>query len=722
MRKHFLTASIIILTLCIAGVTLAFNNNQQAYPLGKPGTELIYDVDLHSKPESIVERFSLKLGSVENWHDKDFQWLFLDIKKVNSENFTIAMLCSEYPKSSRTTSEQLILRYLLSCETETIEYHDKNNGNAELPSTGAWKYLIPGIHENTNPFLQEVHKLILLGLSYNLKEKRETTMPVAPSPSTIVDLTPDLRIGVPHNTKIKNEVRRYDESDYEYVALKRENYMEMINHGMNVFCVNMKQLPWIQNQDVYYWGPTGKDLNYPKDLYRSNYLGPAIFFDEPMVHTRDRALKPKFKTNPELRKTITPKGYFEEFKHEYHKAKYERSAVQLSKGLSERKDVNTGNMSFLQENVYSWETMVSSALYQLSEGGDQTPSAIVFEPPGRFGAKRVLPELNMCFDCQIPVENPQNLIGIIQGFLRGAARQTDKEWGISIYGQVDRSEAYWYMTHTYNQGATHFYYWDTYQLAAVPYREYLKLSQNLRTYAQNHPHRDLAKLKRRAHTAIVLPVGYNLGHVKMGIGNIGGLPELNMERINKAGVPYRKVMSNFLIEIERCIRSGIAYDLYWDLENIETSEYMEVVRIREDGKIEIGNDEKTELLDAARVPERPSGEAPELTASVKQGDERGNYTATAKVTEKSAPVYYTQGADSTGINHNTYVLWELYGPEEEDYTDFWQERWKIQTSQKEDTATATINFRISKPGKYRLRVSTCDLEGRSTVVWKEINR
>ncbi len=491
---------------------------------------------------------------------------------------------------------------------------------------------------------------------------------------------------------------------------------------MNVFNVNAEQVKWIETENVYYWGIGGKDVLYPECLYTSNYVGPAIFFDEPMVHTRDQALRPKFKEDPSLRKTITPQLFFEEFKHEYHKAKYERSPIQLLKELSDREDVSVGDMDFLQQNVYTWETMPSSAIYQLSEGDKSTPYAMVFEPPGRLGAKRVLPELNMSFECQIPADDPKNLIGMFKGFLRGAARVTNKEWGISIYGQVIRSEAFWYMTHAYDQGASLFFYWDSYQLAAVPYSEYLALSRNLREHSKNFPGRDLEKLKMDAEIAILIPTGYNLGHVKMGIGNFSGLPELNMERINSKGVKYRDVMNNFYIEIERCIRLGIEYDSFWNLQNLELNGYREIVVIREDGKVEITKNGKSKLLDSARTPERPEGISPQLAVEIKStsGKAPTSITAFAEVTEGSSPIYYTQGANKDGIYRNVYVLWELYGPEEEDYTDFWNDRWNVSVTEKSNSATAKIKFNIDKPGNYRLKVSTSDLAGRSKVVWKDI--
>ncbi|MCK4988984.1 MAG: hypothetical protein KAS29_00805, partial [Bacteroidales bacterium] len=165
------------------------------------------------------------------------------------------------------------------------------------------------------------------------------------------------------------------------------------------------------------------------------------------------------------------------------------------------------------------------------------------------------------------------------------------------------------------------------------------------------------------------------------------------------------------------------YDLFWNMENLELNDYREVVSIKEDGKVEITLNGQSEILNSARLPERPEGEAPQLAVELitDHGNASSTIKARATVTEGSAPVYYTQGADKVGIYKNTYVLWELYGPEEEDYTDFWNDRWDVFVSENTDSAIIEINFKIDNPGNYHLRVSTADVAGRSAIVWKEIN-
>jgi hypothetical protein len=93
-------------------------------------------------------------------------------------------------------------------------------------------------------------------------------------------------------------------------------------------------------------------------------------------------------------------------------------------------------------------------------------------------------------------------------------------------------------------------------------------------------------------------------------------------------------------------------------------------------------------------------------------------TARARVTEGSASVYCTTGADRRGVYQNSMVLWELYGPGAEDYR---QLPGRVTSPFTGDGGQAMIEtqFTVEQPGRYRLRAATTDLAGRSMVVWKE---
>jgi hypothetical protein len=699
--------------------------NENSYPLGKPGTRLVYRHKKNEKlPGTVVRKFELTVGNVEQRDKIPYQWIHLHAIKENTELFGVWLLCSDYPSKFVKTAQASIARFILQeGKSKPVEFVHQKFQTAILPTTGAWEFLLPRQEGGGNPVREKSNKICFLGHEYKFdKLEHISTCPPIEAPHEIC-LSPDLLTGVPHNTRQKDETRRYDESDYELIKFTKEDYAEMISAGLNCFRVDAEQAEWIKRSNVYYWGIGGEDVSYPECLYKSNYIGPVLFFDEPMVRTRDHVVKPKLKKNSSLHETLTPQKVLEDFKKLFHETKYEHSSTSLLKGLAQRDDVDVGNMNFLQQNMYTWETMVSSALYQLSEGNNSPPFAMVFEPPGRFGTRRILPELNMCFDCQIPADDPKNLISMIYGFLRGAARVTGKEWGVSIYGAVDRSDTFWFITHAYDLGASLFFYWDSYQLACVPFNEYLTMTKHLRAHQKNFPERNMERLKNAAEVAILIPPGYNMGHVHMGRGNSWAITELNLERCNKYSVTYRQVMSNFYTEIERCLRFGVSFDLFWNLEDLKLDGYREIVSIREDGKINVFKNGKSEQLESARRPERPAGSAPKLNINIKTTGKTAPFkvTARAKVIEGSAPIFYTPGADKSGVYNNQYVLWELFGPDEEDYSNLWTESWDVAVSEKEDFVEVEIYFTIKKPGKYRLRASTSDLAGRSTVVWKNIH-
>ena len=697
---------------------------RKPYPLGEPGQIATYQYEGEDPLlNAVVRTLTLAIGSVEEKAGVPSQWICLRATKASGEKFAVWLLSSSAPSTDLKEASATTSRYILQIGDDIpLEFHDRFTGKPVLPGLGAWQYLFPKPADGTTQNDLFPQRVEYLGHTYRLTDISDSSESNAPPDTQFLSLRPDVLIGPPSNTRQKDETRRYDMSDYEIIPLTETDYNEMIVAGINCVRVDAEQVEWVKNRNIFYWGIDAAALGYPECLYRSNYLGPAIFMDEPAVCTRDHVLRPKLEADAAFRKELTPQLAFEAFQDYFHTAKYDGAPARLCKGLESHPDVDLGDMKFLQQNLYTWETMISSAVYQLLEGDTETPAAIVFEPPGRVGTMRTLPEINMTYGCQIPIDDPKNLASILYGFLRGAARQTDKNWGMSIYGQVHRADAFWLQTHAYDLGARHFHYWDNYQLACVPYSEVLALSRNLSAHVESHPHRNLDKLRAAAEIVILLPPGYNLGHVEMGRGNLWGLGELNLERHNREGVKYRTVMHNFFTEIERAIRLGVAFDLLWDLEGLKLSDYREIIRIREDGKVEVTENDETVLHEGARTPTRPNGIPPTLTVdvSIPQADTPLEIRACANVTEESTSVYYTRGADANGIYNNERVLWELFGPEEEDYRFLNREQSEIRLTQTESVASVEVSFGLRHPGDYRLRAATVDMAGRTAVEWKTI--
>jgi hypothetical protein len=672
----------------------------------QPGLAAQYRLENPAAPRgSVVSTFTLALGPLE----KGQQWISLAASKGNGEEFRIWLLSAGPPTHTHT------LRYLFQGggSSRLREYRNQLTNEAALPSQGDWD-LLP------QPIAGLPKAVRYLGHRYTREALRPDVPVSPPADAEVVGLRPDLLLGPASNTRQKDETRRYDGSDYQLVRLTREDYRQMRDAGINCVAVDAEQWKWADELGLYYWG-AGSGLPFPESLYRSQYLGPALFLDEPAVGTRDYVVRPRLAKDQAFRKAITPQLMFEEFRKYYEHALREASPSTLMKGLRARTDLDLGDMDLRQENLYTWETMVSTAAYQLSQD-PRVPEAIVFEPRGRIGTRRTLPEMDMTYGVQLPPEDPKALADIIFGFLRGAARLTAKKWGISIYGAFERADAPWWMTYAYDLGATRFFFWDNSQLACVPFGEVLALARHLRDYSKTHPRPEPGQLRSAAEVAIVLPPGYDLGHVQTGKGNMWGVGELNLERLNRQGIAYRVVMSNFFTEIERCFKRGVPFDLLWDLPGMKLTGYREIVRIREDGKVEVNNKGDLTILDRARAPERADGTPPQLavTLSSRSEAEAVKITARARVEETSAKVYYTFGADDEGVYRNAMVAWEIYGPEEQDQLVLIPNKLKPSVVQDSTGGTVEVSFKLASPGNYRLRAATVDVTGRTSVVWQPI--
>lgn len=673
--------------------------------------------------ESRIERLTLEFGPIETRASGRTQWLHLTGMKPGGTGFQIWLLCHQYPSSSIREAGESVVRYVLKeGKAEPLEFQDRASGRAVLPGLGAWPYLLPqpiGEAETAGCW----NRVKLLGHGFRLERVDALAEGVVPPSAQILRLRSDAFIGVPHNTKQVDDRRRFDGSDYPLIRLTREDYEAMIQAGMNCFNVDSEQRRWIERREVYYWGGGVADLPFPECLYRPNYLGPALFFDEPAVVTRDYVIRPRLKQEPGLARQLTPEIMLHAFRDHFAKARYEGGPTELMRGLAAREDVDLGDMNFLQQNLYTWETMISTGIYQLTEGGAAPPQAIVFEPPGHLGTRRTLPEMNMVYGCQIPSDNPANLTSILYGLLCGAARGSGRDWGVSIYGAVDRADSPWMLTRAYDLGARWFMYWDTAGLACVPFTECLNLSRHLRDHIESCPPRDLKALRTAAETLILFPPGYNLGHVHMGKGSLWGLGELNLERTNQFGTTYRTVMHNVFTEIERSIRLGASFDLVWDIPGLSTAGYREVVRVQEDGRVEIHKDGVRLLQDGPREPQRGGGVGPRIALAATAAKDASfvRVTAVADITKGTSPVFYTPRPNREGVFENAVVFWELFGPKPEEYRALLGDGTQLQVEDRGATARATVTFRIKEPGVYRLRAAVADGAGRSAVAWQNMS-
>jgi len=232
---------IITLILIVSAFVYADQNLNSAelankqYPIGEPGLKLTYYSTNNNLPESVVREFNLTVGALEEKNGVSCQWLNLNAKKDNKQIFSVWILTSGYPSQDLKRAEEEISRYILSKSNgNPIEFLNQTTGSVVLPNSGAWTHLFPRSENGNNPIESLEGKVKLLGIEYELDSHEQSDVLASPKETHVISLTPDLLIGVPHNAKVKDETRRYDESDYEYIKLTKENYFEMIENGMNV--------------------------------------------------------------------------------------------------------------------------------------------------------------------------------------------------------------------------------------------------------------------------------------------------------------------------------------------------------------------------------------------------------------------------------------------------------------------------------------------------------
>jgi hypothetical protein len=262
--------------------------------LGPPGLEATYRLAPdESLGSNSVEIITLNLGPVESSGAR-CQWLALRATKANGQRFAVWILARAFPSRTLEQAATTIVRYILQENNDLPqEFIHRFTGVPVLPSLGGWEYLWPRPQQGDWRGGSAAPQVDWLGLRYALASTSQKAPFPAPREVRKLELLPDALVGVPSNRRTKDDARRFDGSDYEMVRLARENYAEMIRAGLNCFAVDVEQAGWLKDQPVFYWGIGGQDVAFPECLFRSTYLGPALFLDEPAVGTRDYDIRPR---------------------------------------------------------------------------------------------------------------------------------------------------------------------------------------------------------------------------------------------------------------------------------------------------------------------------------------------------------------------------------------------------------------------------------------------
>jgi len=350
--------------------------------------------------------------------------------------------------------------------------------------------------------------------------------------------------------------------NYNYVEFTGEDYRTMIAAGINLFTVSPAQEAFVRGEGVFYLRGEGGTpaLRYPADLYRSNYLGPVMFMDEPtIIMVGDKLIHTSLRYFSDAAALIAARV----------RAGYNSSGGYSSYCLEEalkRRGVNFGDMRLQQYDYPSWETILETAHYQM-EGG---LNGIVHEGRYRLGP----------FDEAVARwlgskrrHTADELLRYHFAFLRGGTRPLGKFWGTSIYGQCDPEIAQRAVTLAYDMGARYVWFWTSDHDHHVPWPEQLDLARRLKSHAAAHPRKSIYGPPTALDKAIVIPYGYFVS-----LENLWWVRVLDPEGKNEASLRYRRLMQNTLRAYHEALDQGEGFDFVIDTGK-EPTGYRKIVRI-----------------------------------------------------------------------------------------------------------------------------------------------
>lgn len=627
----------------------------------------------------------------------DHYWLSLSIEKTDGKRLVASALVDDPHLCPARVASTRVLRYIYQeGDHRPIEYVNAIRGGAVTTPFGLLSRFFPVFSE---PDL-EGELLPTRGrfLGCAIERTSRKTVDAAeewpiPNGCVTLELDPELLIATSRNVRDTLGDRLWTGEDYAYRRLEKEDYDELIDAGMNYFGVDQEQESILWNRPVFYvvHAPPRK-LLFPEMFYRANCLGTTMFMDEPgvhmvwfvrewpgMVHTLDhpaqvaRLLEDRVRTGLD-----SAYGYgSRRLEHMLRLAPFD-----------------VGDLRVPELHYPAWETMEWSAYYQMKAG----LPGVVHE--GRYVFGHDPQVTNAEFDARIPCR-PESIFLQTYGFLRGAARVFDGDWGTSIYGQSQRDLNPLAMKTAYDMGARYVWFWTSDRLHHVPYEEQVALTRGLRSHARAHPRPPLGELRRAARVAIALPDGYCLRPHRL-----WDAERFHLDWHNAHGVTLREVLANAARQIERCIREDIPFDLVYadDALAARIDKYEEVVFIREDGTMS-GRRRGGSVFSVpgpTRTPEEQSARGPELRITAAAHPEN---PLAVQLTG-----YLPEGADRVGLKRRKQgeAGWE-----------YWQVLWNVIVSEREglfahSQSGDTIDITLPRPGRYWIEGWTCDEQGVAT--------
>ncbi len=556
--------------LILGLMSTAINFNQFPEP-GTYGRYAVLTCKVNTAPPFEIVDFIY--GPHEVIDDKVFLWWQLEARSKEDDEIPIFRLraLTSYDPLSKSPGKYGFQRYILDIPKtrETLEYKDVHKGTALLP---AWKdfefHFIPHISLGSRLQDDMPETLEYLGHVLSLRYVKRGNLWENWDNVKVLNLDRELLVGTGRNFK-DSEGKRLPQTperkDYTYVKFTEEDYKIMIDVGVNLFTISPDQEQWVRAEPVFYLRGSANDnpLNYPADLYRSNYIGSVMFMDEPaIIMVGDKNIHNTLKYFSDA-VAVVQKRVRERY---YSGESY--SAFNLERQLI-KNGVNLGDMRLEQNDFPAWETIFEMAYYELSA----EVAGIVHE--GRYQLEHFNNAIYRITG-SYRKHTPEEMLRYHYAFLRGSARAFGKHWGTSIYGQCDPEISPLAISLAYDMGARYIWFWTSDHDHHVPWNEQLELIRYLRQHEAKKPRKSIFAERQILDTAIVIPYGYFLS-----LENLWWVRALDKDKNNDAYQRYHKLMNNAIKAIQEALDKGEDFDIVVD-DGREIRGYKKVVMIKDE--------------------------------------------------------------------------------------------------------------------------------------------
>ncbi len=729
----------IILVILLAFV---FSTSSGSEPLGRPGIVSRYkwNSEPSARPDFEVENrltvveASIQLGPVVQAQGAEpRQWYGLRFSRLNGDSYQMWMLLDGWPAADRDPE---VDQYLWQEPgwPDALNFVHEVTGVAQLPRLCLWTYGWPqcpetGTGSQRAPVTGMPEQILLQGWLFHRVATEHEQDVGPPSQYTDLPLNPELLNGWLAFDRDADGRPWYrlgrrgdiDEGRYDYVAKTPEELKAYRAAGANFLVTHpgrraRANFPdWLTRSSMYHNNLAYHPLDWPADLYRSNYWGFGNHVDEPGVHNWGLPLQeqsdaplPEVQVVKNLQRIV-------------RQGVEERGSTAINRSFTKNFGLGALEIEEGPDSIFAWEYEWPTAWYQLAV--DNGVGGIVDED---VTLNDLVETYNMGLGTQIP-PSVDHAVAIRVAVLRGAARNFHKKWGVAFYHPNEVKLKSASIPLLYERGASCFWYWTGWigitDNSGLPYPYQLYYTSLVREAFDRNPDRDMDALLHAAKVAVVIPYGYTFSPYHM-----HRIDWLHLERENQYGVRYREILSNAALEVERLLRAGIDFDIAVDDPLFHKTGYDQLIYAQADGTVRIECDGQTAALhQSARPVDRPDlGPAPRLKLKVVESEN-------GKAGEMRIRAIAEIGTGEwAGERPEPLISWEIYGPNNKVIPSIFPEYGPERTLQLDDSVRYTFEHPIPEhlrergrkqvpvEGTYTIRAATADVFGRPAVAYKTI--